>query len=124
MIAVGKMTQSKKNQKNKDKDSASLNGIQPASKILNDKKWKRIHHIITRDVLTELSDDEKEIIWKGRDQLVHMPDALPMFLRSVDWRDPKHRGEAYQYLRQWQPPLYLDKIQKIHPKVVVVVEAM
>ena len=108
MIAVGKMTPSKKNQKNKDKDSASLNGIQPANKILNDKEWKQVHHIITRDVLTELSDDEKEVIWKGRDQLVHMPDALPTFLRSVDWRDPKHRGEAYQYLRQWQPPLYLE----------------
>ena len=89
-------------------DDDEKSKVEPATKILSDTEWKQVHHVITRDALETLSNEEKNLIWKARDQLVRVPDALPTFLRSVDWRDPWHRGEAYQYLRQWQPPSYLE----------------
>ena len=32
------------------------------------------------------------------------PEAIPTFLRSVDWLDVELRMEAYDYLERWKKP--------------------
>ena len=64
--------------------------------------------MITRDLISEISDEEKDLMWAAKDELVAMPSALPTFLKCVDWRDQYFRAETYQALRRWQPPIYLE----------------
>ena len=75
---------------------------------LTESEWQTIHDVITRDLIADISDDEKDLMWAARDELVAMPSALPTFLKCVDWRDQYFRAETYQYLRKWQPPSFLE----------------
>ena len=91
---------SKRKRKGKEEESADGK--------LSSTQWERIHDVITRDLISEISDEEKDLMWAAKDELVAMPSALPTFLKCVDWRDQYFRAETYQALRRWQPPIYLE----------------
>ncbi|ETO13648.1 hypothetical protein RFI_23722, partial [Reticulomyxa filosa] len=47
---------------------------------------------------------EKKLVWNVRYLLTSKFNALPVVLRSVDWRDPYMRTEMYHLLYQWSRP--------------------
>eukprot|EP01084_Bolivina_argentea_P022881 42554_1 len=74
---------------------------------------------LARDLICEITENEKKLMWRARDQLVSMPSALPIFLKCVNWRDLSCRAETYQYLREWQPPTYLeDALELLGPQFI------
>lgn len=83
-------------------------GVLGAGNKLSTAQWATIHSVITRDLISDIGDDEKDLMWAARDELVTMPSALPTFLKCVDWRDQYFRAETYQSLRRWQPPNFLE----------------
>jgi hypothetical protein len=54
--------------------------------------------IIKKDPLVILTQDEKDMVWNARRELVHFPYALPKLLLSVDWTNMDLCKEAISYV--------------------------
>ncbi|KAK3592456.1 hypothetical protein CHS0354_001576 [Potamilus streckersoni] len=67
--------------------------------------WKReieiIKDITARDPLSEISEQEKELLWKRRDFCLHHPNSLPKLLSAVKWSDRENVAQLYMLLKQW-----------------------
>jgi len=108
---VGRFFGSNKSKKEKDKDkqqqqpevSAAQQRKQAAADMQKAVEWQRISRLVNKDVLYSYSRTEKRLLWKYRDEISKMPDALYAFLKCVDWRDPQKRSEAYDFLEKWSP---------------------
>ena len=57
--------------------------------------------VISRDILHEFDAAERKMVWEHREVLRTNPEALNVFLRCVDWRDPMVRSEAYHCIETW-----------------------
>lgn len=60
-----------------------------------------LRDIVAEPVSSELSNEEKDMLWKFRYHLTRQPNALPKFLRSVVWTDPVEAGQAVALLPKW-----------------------
>lgn len=54
-----------------------------------------LKEIIERDPLSEISEQEKELLWKLRKKCLIIPDSLPKLLEAVKWNS---RDEVSQVL--------------------------
>jgi len=50
-----------------------------------------------------LSDHEKRILILCRNQYKGITQALPMFLKAIDWSDPLLVAEAREMVERWAP---------------------
>jgi len=58
--------------------------------------------IISKDPLAELSEQDKTILWKRRqDCLSTYPFALPKLLEAVEWHNQSNVIEIYNLLHRW-----------------------
>eukprot|EP00948_MAST-09A_sp_MAST-9A-sp1_P000828 g828.t1 len=79
-----------------ERDPMSLKG---SLRKFNDDAMKLI---LQQSPLYPLSTDDKLLVWTKRKVLVAIPEALPKFLQSTDWRQVKRVQEAYQYMHLWE----------------------
>lgn len=60
-----------------------------------------LQEISQRDPLSEISEQEKELLWRLRLQCVSFPDSLPKFLDSMKWNSRDEVSQLYVLLTQW-----------------------
>ena len=56
-------------------------------------------------------------VWKYRYELMRHPEALPVFVRSINWNEGVDVTEAQQLLNTWAPPSVTDALQLLSPSV-------
>ncbi|XP_067658198.1 phosphatidylinositol 4,5-bisphosphate 3-kinase catalytic subunit alpha isoform-like [Haliotis asinina] len=62
---------------------------------------KMLEDIISKDPLSDLSEQDKELLWKRRELCLAMPHSLPKLLSSVKWNDRENVAQLYVLLRRW-----------------------
>ena len=63
-----------------------------------------LHEIQAKDPLSELSEQEKDLIWSLRHVCCKKaPDALPKLLDAVKWNDRDHVSQLFLLLKLWPP---------------------
>ena len=67
--------------------------------------------ILSRDVLTSLSDADKALVWESRYLLTHYPSALAKLLHSVKWNVRESVYEVYHLLHMWKAPSPVEALQ-------------
>ncbi|XP_074655826.1 phosphatidylinositol 4,5-bisphosphate 3-kinase catalytic subunit alpha isoform-like [Tubulanus polymorphus] len=60
-----------------------------------------LYEIVNRDPLSELSEQEKEFLWKVRRHLPKFPDSLPKLLAAMNWGNRDCVAQLYLLLKQW-----------------------
>lgn len=60
-----------------------------------------LNDIIRRDPLAEISEQEKEMLWKLRRHCLTMPNILPRLLDAVNWGSRDHITQVYLLLKDW-----------------------
>ena len=53
----------------------------------------------------------RDKVWKYRYNLMKYPEALPVFIRAIDWTSADDVTEAQQLLNSWTPPSVTDALQ-------------
>ena len=64
---------------------------------------KELDSIICSDPLTKLNQAETELVWNFRQYCSTVPEALPKFLRCVNWEDLEMVTEVHRLLKVWLP---------------------
>lgn len=64
----------------------------------------RVAHLVRQDPLYKLTPDDAALLWRCRDFMTGVPEALPKFLQSVRWDDAPSVEEAHRMLLLWRPP--------------------
>ncbi|RWS15774.1 Phosphatidylinositol-4:5-bisphosphate 3-kinase catalytic subunit alpha-like isoform [Dinothrombium tinctorium] len=59
--------------------------------------------IIKRDPLSEMSLQEKDLVWKFREICLEIPDSLPKLLDAVKWNSRDEVCQLYTLLERWTP---------------------
>ena len=77
---------------------------------------QQLRNIIEADPLTQLTPNDKLILWNNRHKLVSNKLALPKFLLSVRWDDCSQVKEAHSFLRQWSTPTPLQALELLDAK--------
>ncbi|XP_041377444.1 LOW QUALITY PROTEIN: phosphatidylinositol 4,5-bisphosphate 3-kinase catalytic subunit alpha isoform-like [Gigantopelta aegis] len=54
-----------------------------------------------KDPLSDLSEQDKELLWKRREQCLLRPQSLPKLLSSVKWNDRENVAQLYELLERW-----------------------
>lgn len=76
------------------------NGLmQPAEVNTLDKA--ALEEIISKDPLSDISEQEKELLWKMREQCLEVPCSLPKLLSAIKWSDRESAAQLYQLLVRW-----------------------
>lgn len=65
----------------------------------------------------ELTNDEKNLIWRFRHHLTRHPAALSKFVRSVTWDDSSEAEEAVEVLHMWSTIDVADALGLLGPSV-------
>ena len=77
----------------------------------------RTHFLnIIMDPISQMSPDDKQLVWKLRYALVEKPDYLPKFLLAVDWFNEDQVSEAHRLLYYWEIPTYVQALQILDQK--------
>ncbi|XP_054919880.2 phosphatidylinositol 4,5-bisphosphate 3-kinase catalytic subunit alpha isoform-like [Dermacentor andersoni] len=66
----------------------------------NDKD--QIHEIIKRDPLSEISEQEKMLLWRMRYYCYTVPNSLPKLLDASKWNSRDHVAQLYRLLKKWK----------------------
>lgn len=56
---------------------------------------------MNKDSLAELTEQEKNVLWKRRDDCLNYPHSLPKLLQSVNWSNKTDVIEIYSLLFKW-----------------------
>lgn len=90
--------------------SLSPSGVDPQQSCrfqnqepLQDNEMVQLQEILNRDPLSELSEQEKDLLWRQRITLLKMPDSLPKLLDAVKWNSRDEVSQLYCLLREWPP---------------------
>jgi phosphatidylinositol-4,5-bisphosphate 3-kinase len=77
----------------------------PASKFKNDtEEMRALQKVIEGDPLTQLDEQDKELIWRARNVcLLEFPQSLPKLLQSVCWNNRSEVAQVYFLLQKWRP---------------------
>lgn len=67
----------------------------------DEKQMKQLEELVSRDPLSELSEQEKDFVWKLRNTCLVLPHSLPKLLNSVKWNDRGDVAEIYRLLQKW-----------------------
>lgn len=57
--------------------------------------------ILSKDSLAELTEQEKNVLWKRKDDCLNYPHSLPKLLQSVNWSNKTDLIEIYSLLFKW-----------------------
>ncbi|XP_035226902.1 phosphatidylinositol 4,5-bisphosphate 3-kinase catalytic subunit alpha isoform-like isoform X2 [Stegodyphus dumicola] len=60
-----------------------------------------LKEIIYRDPLSEISEQEKEFLWKMRRVCLTIPDSLPKLLEAVKWNSRDEVSQIYVLFKEW-----------------------
>ena len=72
--------------------------------------------IISADPLTQLTPNDKLLLWNYRHNLIHDKNALSKFLLAVRWDDCSQAKESHALLRNWNRPLPLQALELLDAK--------
>lgn len=70
--------------------------LKPNAKTRDD-----LNKLINSSPVHELSDDDKNLLWKFRYYLTRHKQALTKFLKSISWEDPAEARQAVEMLPRW-----------------------
>ena len=70
---------------------------------INEEDSKCLADIMKRDPLAEISEQEKDMLWKLRKHCLSMPNILPRLLDAVNWGSRDHITQVYLLLKEWPP---------------------
>ena len=68
---------------------------------MNEEEAKAMDEIMKRDPLAEISEQEKDMLWKLRQHCLKMPNILPRLLDAVNWGSRDHVTQVYLLLKDW-----------------------
>ena len=60
-----------------------------------------LRDIEKRDPLSEISEQEKELMWRLRHRCLEMPNILPRLLDAVKWQTRDEVSQLYMLLKDW-----------------------
>ncbi|GIY18285.1 hypothetical protein CDAR_473592 [Caerostris darwini] len=60
-----------------------------------------LKEIIERDPLSEISEQEKELLWRLRHECMTIPDSLPKLLEAVKWNSRDEVAQMYMLCKEW-----------------------
>ena len=78
-----------------------------ASEEMSEDELKLLQDIIMRDPLAEISEQEKDALWRLRKHCLKMPNILPRLLDAVNWGCRDHITQVYLLLKDWPPVIIL-----------------
>ncbi|XP_015785268.1 phosphatidylinositol 4,5-bisphosphate 3-kinase catalytic subunit alpha isoform [Tetranychus urticae] len=70
-------------------------------KTIDEKDFELLHEVIKRDPLSEMTIQEKNLVWRMREHCVQIPDSLPKLLDAVKWNSRDDVSQLYSLLKQW-----------------------
>lgn len=79
---------------------------QDLKKPLDKAASQQLLKLINIDPLSDLTPENKVLLWNARHYLIDIPEILPRVLECVDWTKPDYRNEAYRLLKLWAIPSY------------------
>lgn len=62
---------------------------------------KLLDSILNKDALAELTEQEKNVLWKRKDDCLNYPHSLPKLLQAVNWSNKADVLEIYSLLFRW-----------------------
>lgn len=78
----------------------------------------QFEQIISKDSLTELSNQEKQFIWENRNLCLQYSNSLDKLLQSVLWIDKSYLLELYSLLATWPELRPADAILVLHSSYI------
>ena len=72
-----------------------------SSDDISDEEWKYLDDIMKRDPLAEISEQEKDMLWRLRQHCLRLPNILPRLLDAVKWGSRDHVAQVYLLLKDW-----------------------
>ncbi|PRD35280.1 UNVERIFIED_CONTAM: Pik3ca [Trichonephila clavipes] len=64
-------------------------------------EFETLKEIIERDPLSEISEQEKELLWRLRRECMVIPDSLPKLLEAVKWNSRDEVAQMYMLFKEW-----------------------
>uniref|UniRef100_A0A4W3GLX8 Phosphatidylinositol-4,5-bisphosphate 3-kinase catalytic subunit alpha n=1 Tax=Callorhinchus milii TaxID=7868 RepID=A0A4W3GLX8_CALMI len=64
---------------------------------------EQLRSIGSRDPLSEITEQEKDFLWRHRHYSVNVPEILPKLLLSVKWNSRDEVAQMYCLLKDWPP---------------------
>ncbi|GBL76286.1 Phosphatidylinositol 4,5-bisphosphate 3-kinase catalytic subunit alpha isoform [Araneus ventricosus] len=88
-------------------------------------EFETLKEIIEKDPLSEISEQEKELLWRLRRECMAIPDSLPKLLEAVKWNSRDDVAQMYMLFKEWpqvSPEValelldckYADKVERDH----------
>ncbi|AWO97415.1 Phosphatidylinositol-4-5-bisphosphate 3-kinase catalytic subunit alpha [Scophthalmus maximus] len=62
---------------------------------------EQLRCLCSKDPLYELSEQEKDFLWRHRHYCVNIPESLPKLLMSVKWNSRDEASQMYCLLKEW-----------------------
>ena len=59
---------------------------------------EQLRWILSRDVLADVSEQEKEMMWRLRKTCLAMPDSLPKLLTAVKWNSREDVAQVREHV--------------------------
>ncbi|CAK8686870.1 phosphatidylinositol 4,5-bisphosphate 3-kinase catalytic subunit alpha isoform-like [Clavelina lepadiformis] len=78
--------------------------------------------IVDRDPLSELTENEKRMLWEMKDFCIRIPESLPKLLQSVEWEHRECVQQVYAMLKKWKfpnPEVALELLDSKYPDPTV-----
>uniref|UniRef100_A0A8P4KP97 Phosphatidylinositol 4,5-bisphosphate 3-kinase catalytic subunit alpha isoform n=1 Tax=Dicentrarchus labrax TaxID=13489 RepID=A0A8P4KP97_DICLA len=68
---------------------------------LTDTDNEQLRQVCNRDPLSEITEQEKDFVWRHRQACVNMPEILPKILLAVKWNSRDEIAQMYCLLKDW-----------------------
>uniref|UniRef100_A0A8D0CQB9 Phosphatidylinositol 4,5-bisphosphate 3-kinase catalytic subunit alpha isoform n=1 Tax=Sander lucioperca TaxID=283035 RepID=A0A8D0CQB9_SANLU len=68
---------------------------------LTDTDNEQLRQVCNRDPLSEITEQEKDFLWRHRQHCVNMPEILPKILLAVKWNSRDEIAQMYCLLKDW-----------------------
>eukprot|EP01094_Clydonella_sp_ATCC50884_P017222 TRINITY_DN2958_c0_g3_i1.p1 TRINITY_DN2958_c0_g3~~TRINITY_DN2958_c0_g3_i1.p1 ORF type:complete len:1072 (-),score=431.54 TRINITY_DN2958_c0_g3_i1:1764-4550(-) len=75
-----------------------------------------LDEIVALDPLTDMTSEQKKILWQYRHHVQDKPNALSKLLLAVKWDNHKHVMEAHKMLRVWARPNPMQALELLDAK--------
>ncbi|CAF0737287.1 unnamed protein product [Brachionus calyciflorus] len=78
--------------------------------------------ILSKDALAELSEQEKNVLWRRKEDCINYPHSLSKLLQSINWSNKSDVLEIYSLLFKWpllRPVHALELLNKVHADIEI-----
>lgn len=78
--------------------------------------------ILAKDALAELTEQDKTVLWRRREDCLNAPHSLPKLLQAVKWSNQSDVIEMYNLLYKWpdiKPVIAIELLYSIHADIEV-----